>query len=295
MEGYSSQDIKQFLSQLSTDKKALYSKGQSSPLVSIITPSLNQGQFLERTILSVKNQDYPLIEHIVVDGGSSDNTLDVLRKYRGDLAWLSEPDNGQSDAINKGLGMAKGDILAYLNSDDIYLSGAIRRVVEFFKQSSKTDMVYGNYLMIDQDENVLRKCRLFEICFADLLKRNIIGQPAVFFRRRILEEVGPLDVSLRYSMDFDLWLRIASVGTIRHMNQYLSCFRIHPKSKSVKDRVRFSKEAYFKVRTKYVSDKWSLYLPYTITVARFSMKSLLSFLAGDARLERFLGILKQRL
>jgi len=295
MEGHSSQDIKQFLSQSSPDKKALYSKGHPLPLVSIITPSLNQGQFLERTILSVRNQDYPLIEHIVVDGGSSDNTLDILRKYHGDLTWVSEPDSGQSDAINKGLGMAKGDILAYLNSDDIYLRGAIRRVVEFFGESSKTDMIYGNYLMIDQDENVLRKCRLFEICFADLLKRNIIGQPAVFFRRRILEEVGPLDVSLRYSMDFDLWLRIASAGTIRHMNQFLSCFRIHPKSKSVRNRVRFSKEAYFKVRTKYVSDKWSLYLPYSITVARFSMKSLFSFLAGDARLERLLGILKQRL
>jgi glycosyltransferase involved in cell wall biosynthesis len=295
MEGYLSQDIKQFLSQLSPDKKPLYSKGQSSPLVSIITPSFNQGQFLERTILSVKNQDYPLIEHIVVDGGSSDNTLDVLRKYHRDLTWVSEPDNGQSDAINKGFGMSKGDILAYLNADDIYLSGAIRSVVDFFSTSIQTDMIYGNYLMIDQHENVLRKCRLFDICFADLLKRNIIGQPAVFFRRRILEKVGPLDVSLRYSMDFDLWLRIASLGTIRHMNQYLSCFRIHPKSKSAKDRVKFSKEAYFKIRTKYVSNKWSLYLPYSITAARFSMKSLLSFLIGDARLERFLGILEQRL
>lgn len=295
MEDYTSKEIKEFLLKRSSLKKAPYSKGRSSPLVSIITPSFNQGHFLERTILSIKNQDYPLIEHIVVDGRSSDNTMDVLRKYHRDLIWVSEPDNGQSDAINKGFGMSQGDILAYLNADDIYVSGAIRRVVDFFSTSSQADMIYGNYLIIDQDENVLRKCRLFDICFADLLKRNIIGQPAVFFRRRILEKVGPLDVSLRYSMDFDLWLRIASVGTLRHMNQYLSCFRIHSKSKSAKDRLKFSREAYFKVRTKYVSDKWSLYLPYSITVARFSMKSLLSSLVGDARLERFLGILKEKL
>jgi len=292
MEGYSSQDIKQFLSQLSPDKKTLYGKGQSLPLVSIITPSLNQGQFLERTILSIKNQDYPLIEHVVVDGGSSDNTLNVLRKYHRDLKWISEPDNGQSDAINKGLRMSRGDILAYLNSDDIYLSGAIRRVVDFFSTSSQTDMVYGNYFIIDQHENVVRKCRLFDISFANLLKRNIIGQPAVFFRRRILEKVGALDVSLRYSMDFDLWLRIASQGTIKHMDDYVSCFRIHPKSKRIKERFKFAKEDYFAVRAKYVSDKRSLCFPYFLASTRVIFRNLLSFFLGDVRLERLLGILK---
>ncbi len=267
-------------------------KGQSWPLVSIVTPSFNQGKFLEKTILSVRNQDYPFIEHIIVDGGSSDETLNILRKYQRDVKWVSEPDEGQSDAINKGFRMSRGDILAYLNSDDIYLTGAIRCVVDVFRETRATDMIYGDYLIIDEDEKVLRKCRLFDISFADLLKRNVIGQPAVFFRRRILEKVGPLDVKLRYAMDFDLWLRIASMGTIKHMSDYLSCFRIHPGSKTVKERLKFSKEAYFQVITKHVSDKKSLYFPYVVSVIRLVFRNLLSLVVGDARLERFLGVLR---
>ena len=131
----------------------------TQPKVSIITPSYNQGQFIEETILSAKNQDYPNIEHIVIDGNSTDSTLDILHKYDNDIIWISEPDRGQSDALNKGFRIATGEIIGWLNSDDIYLPGAVKKAVDALMNNPKFDIVYGDYLIIDENSKVLLKKR----------------------------------------------------------------------------------------------------------------------------------------
>lgn len=177
-------------------------------LVSIVTPSLNQAAFIEKTILSVLNQDYPNIEHIVMDGGSTDGTLDILQKYSDNLIWVSEPDKGQSDAINKGFQRARGEILAWLNCDDTYTPGAVRIAVQYLMEHPDIAMVYGGSNYVDDNGKLLRRGRT--VAF-DLNRpcESIISQPAAFFRKAAFEEVGWLDVDLHYRMDLDLWVRMA--------------------------------------------------------------------------------------
>ena len=181
------------------------------PKISIVTPSLNQGQFIERTILSVFNQDYPNIEYIVMDGGSTDNTLEILKKYENRLVWKSEPDNGQSDAINKGFRMVTGEIIGWLNSDDTYEPGAFKTVVHFFTDHPDVDLLYGDCNIIDRHDKIIGIFEGGEFAYKkNLLNLNCtIPQPATFFRRNIFNDVGYLDTSFHFSMDFEYWLRIA--------------------------------------------------------------------------------------
>ena len=153
----------------------------TNPLVSIVTPSYNKGSFVEETILSIKNQTYPHIEHIVMDGGSTDGTLDIMRKYSDSITWISEPDKGQSDAINKGWRMAKGEILAYLNADDTYMPWAVETAMKFLEQNPDLDMVYGDCNIINEQGTVIDRYPSTEF---DLIKlassQNMIPQPTVF-------------------------------------------------------------------------------------------------------------------
>ena len=201
--------------------------------VSIVTPSLNQGQFIEATILSVCNQDYPHIEHLVMDGGSTDGTLDILRQYEDAVFWISEPDEGQSDAINKGLRRAHGDILAYLNADDTYTPGAVATAVGCFEANPDVDMVYGDCNIIDEHSRVVEVIRTKDFDLADLLRTNPIPQPTVFFRRRVLDAVGFFDAHLHYAMDYDYWVRVARQHRIRRIPEVLANFRMYRESKSV--------------------------------------------------------------
>ncbi|MHA1381529.1 MAG: glycosyltransferase family 2 protein [Candidatus Helarchaeota archaeon] len=208
--------------------------------VSIITPSYNQGQFIERTILSVLEQDYPNIEYIVIDGGSTDNTLEILKKYENRLIWKSEPDKGQSDAVNKGFRMATGEIIGWLNSDDVYRPGAIRIVVEYFLEHPEVDMVYGECDYIDEFD----KSKNFYHTENFNLKRyinakDIIPQQSSFYRKRILDKVGLLDINLNYAMDFDLFIRIGKNGIIKRIPFHLASFRSYVGQKS-----RFNEEVY---------------------------------------------------
>ena len=159
----------------------------TSPLVSIVTPSFNQGRFLKRTIASVLLQDYPLIEYCVIDGGSRDDSIDILRTYGERFYWHSQPDNGQSDAINQGMRRSRGDILAYLNSDDVLKPGAISAVVKHFANHPEWDLIYGNAQNINADDSVINDYPAEPYSFDKLLQTCCICQPATFWRRR---EVG---------------------------------------------------------------------------------------------------------
>lgn len=187
--------------------------GSPWPRVSIVTPSYNQGQFIEETIRSVLLQGYSNLEYIVIDGGSTDGSVEIIRRYAERLAyWVSEPDRGQSDAINKGFFRASGKILAWLNSDDLYLPGAITRAVEYLEEHPRAGIVYGAYKVIEGDGCAVEDCSVPpEYSFATLLRYHF-PQPTMFFRREVIERVGPLQVDLQYSMDWDLMLRAAMNG-----------------------------------------------------------------------------------
>ncbi|MFC1917413.1 glycosyltransferase family 2 protein [Chloroflexota bacterium] len=214
-----------------------------SPLVSVITPSYNTGRFIEETILSIKNQTYPHIEHIIMDGGSTDETLDIIRKYEGtyDMRWVSEPDKGQSDAINKGWRMAKGGILCWLNSDDSYLPDAVTTAVKYLEEHQDAVMVYGECNIIDECSTVTGRCQAKPFSFRKMLCRgNVVPQPASFWRRVVLERVGELDTGLHYVMDFDYWLRIALEYQIAYVPKYLANFRHCPGTKSISQSAKFA-------------------------------------------------------
>jgi glycosyltransferase involved in cell wall biosynthesis len=160
------------------------------PLVSIVTPSYNKGTFIERTVLSVKNQTYPRVEHIVIDGGSTDGTLDILRKYSDSCLCISEPDKGQSDAINKGWRMARGDILGWLNADDTYMPWAVETAVKLLSENPDVAMVYGRCNIIDEHDKVTGEHFATEFDLADMLCYRVgVPQQAAFFRKRVLDEV----------------------------------------------------------------------------------------------------------
>ncbi len=229
---------------------------QELPLVSIVTPSLNKGQFIEETILSIKNQTYPNIEHIIVDGGSTDNTLDIIKKYDGsyNMLWLSEPDEGQSDAINKGWKMSTGEIIAYLNSDDTYMPWAVETVVEFMAGHPDIAMVYGDCNYVDEHGEVIRQSPASEYYWEDMVcGKNVIAQPSVFFRKEVLDKVGYLDTTLHYAMDLDLWVRIGSKLEIRQVPRLLANFRLCPGTKSVAQSYRFGTD-HLRIMEKLFSD-----------------------------------------
>jgi glycosyltransferase involved in cell wall biosynthesis len=197
------------------------------PLVSIVTPSLNQGRFIEDTIRSVVGQDYPRIEYLVVDGGSSDGTLAILGQFDGALRWISEPDHGQGAAINKGFRLASGEILGWLNSDDTYEARAISAAVEHLRSHPADAMVYGDATHVDASGQEIGPCSFVGPADLERLihESDYIVQPAAFFRRSAFEAVGGLDESLNWGMDYDLWLKIARRFPICYIPRKLARYR----------------------------------------------------------------------
>jgi glycosyltransferase involved in cell wall biosynthesis len=204
------------------------------PKVSIVTPSYNQAEFLEKTILSVVNQDYPDIEYIIIDGGSTDGSQEIIKKYSDKIAsWVSEKDNGQSDAINKGFKKCTGDIVAWINSDDLYTAGAVASVVKYFTEHPDVDMVHGNIDFIDGGGKFLSNVKTRDFTLPQLIITNRISQPSVFFKRKIFDEIGYLDEWYHYIMDYDFWIRVAIKFNIRHIGTTVAQFRLHGQSKTV--------------------------------------------------------------
>ena len=214
-------------------------------LVSIITPSYNQASYLEQTIQSVLGQDYPRIEYIVVDGASTDDSFEIIKKYNDRLAfWISEKDSGQAEAINKGFARAKGEILAWLNSDDYYLPDTISAVVKCFEENPDVVMVYGDMLAVDGDGQTINVLKYKQLSLEDLLCFQIIGQPSVFFRRSALEKTGLLDTSFHFMLDHHLWIRLAQQGRILYVPQVWSAARYHAEAKNRARAAEFGREAF---------------------------------------------------
>ncbi len=204
------------------------------PLVSIITPSYNQARYLEATMQSVLQQDYPALEYIVVDGGSSDGSLEIIQKYSPRLTWwISEPDQGQADAINKGFQKATGQILAWLNSDDLYLPGAVSQAVSQLEQDPGLGLVFGNALSADADGYLLNQLLFDDWGLEDLLQFKIICQPAVFMRREALQKVDYLDPEYHFFLDHQLWIRLAMKNRIRHIPAFWAVSRYHLEAKNI--------------------------------------------------------------
>ena len=215
------------------------------PLVSIITPSYNQAAYLEHTLISVLEQDYPSLEHIVIDGASGDGSVEIIQKYADKLAyWVSEKDSGQAEAINKGLSQTTGEIIAWLNSDDYYLPGAVSAAVQAFEDHPDAVLVYGNMLAIDGHGQIINQLNYRQLSIEDLLCFQIIGQPAVFFRREALEKAGDLDPTYHFLLDHHLWLRIALHGHILHADQTWAAARYHPEAKNRAKAAEFGREAF---------------------------------------------------
>ena len=223
------------------------------PLVSIITPSFNQARYIEATIRSVLSQDYPNIEYIIVDGGSTDETVAIIKKYtlesdsllsvqkqasaiqsRSIAWWVSEKDKGQTDAINKGFARAKGQILAWLNSDDTYEPGAISAAVKYLQEHPEVGMVYGDCNYINEDGRVIGKFGSAQTDYR-LLRQGYahIPQQTMFFRADLWKQVGPLDPSFYFAMDYDLWTRLAARTVLQYVPQLWANFRLHTSGKTI--------------------------------------------------------------
>ncbi len=214
-------------------------------LVSIVIPSFNQVSYLETTLLSVLGQDCPRVETIVMDGGSTDGSVDVIRSYEKRLAyWVSEKDAGQADAINKGMARARGEIVAWLNSDDYYLPGAVRAALRAFERNPDALLVYGNMLAVDERGQTINSFRFKQLTLEDLLSFQIIGQPAVFMRRAAFERAGGLDLSYHFLLDHHLWIRIAAQGRILHVPQTWAAARYHAEAKNRARASEFGSEAF---------------------------------------------------
>jgi len=205
------------------------------PKISIVTCSYQQAPFLERTLRSILDQDYPNLEFIVIDGGSTDGSVDIIRKYQDRFAfWVSEKDNGQSSAINRGLKLATGDIVGWINSDDTYAPRSLARIGEYYAAHPDVDLLYGHTCVIDDHDKVIRRLLAVPTTAYEIshYNRNLFSQPGTTWRRKLHERLGYLDESLHFVMDSDWWMRAAQSANIRFTPQHLGNLRTYATTKS---------------------------------------------------------------
>jgi glycosyltransferase involved in cell wall biosynthesis len=242
--------------------------------ISIVTPSYNQDDYIERTLNSVLSQETDFrVELIVMDGGSTDGTPGILNKYNGKIQWVSERDKGQCDALNKGIKRSSGDIIGYLNSDDLYLPGALQKVGEYFTSRPDCSWLYGRCRIIDEEDREIRKWMTLyknlvskRFIYPLLLIENFISQPAVFFRRSAIEKAGMFKLDLPLAMDYDLWIRLAKSGMPGVLEDYLACFRVHKQAKSA----QYSKQQFleqYRIHQLHDQRKLLLFL-HRVNIAR---------------------------
>jgi len=227
----------------------------SSPRVSVVVPSYNHARFLRSTIDSVLSQDYGTLELIVIDGGSHDGSLEILKSYGDRLRFVSERDRGQADAINRGFARATGDILCWLNSDDMFMPGIIPRMVRAFRDHPQADFVYGRGWNIDESGRLIDEAGVLTFDLWKLIhQRNFIQQPSCFFRRSLIERVGPIDESLHYVMDWDLWIRFAAYRGL-YVDEFWSYNRVHGANKTQSGQFRRWAEIRRMIR-RYTDSPW---------------------------------------
>jgi len=274
MKKFTSQEIREFVSKPLFDEKIILNKDPSWPKISIVTPSYNQAEFLERTILSVLNQNYPNLEYIIIDGGSTDGSVDIIKKYEKYLTyWVSEPDKGQSDAINKGFKMATGEIYAYLNSDDLYLPNTLNKIASIFERYRDSQIIYGHSYVIDENDNIFN----LSVALPFSLKKLIfdlftIPQQSSFWRKEVYMKVGGFNTDNKTCMDHEFYAYAGKLGfKFKAVDEILACFRIHStsitgsgrlKSQYLDDLKRIRKELYGKeiseVRYKIINTYYRL-------------------------------------
>jgi glycosyltransferase involved in cell wall biosynthesis len=209
-------------------------KKSDLPKISIVTPSYNQGKFLRETIESILNQDYPNLEYFIIDGGSTDNSVEIIREYEDRITWwVSEKDNGQSDALNKGFSRAQSHFLTWVNSDDLLLPGALRKVGEFIIQNPQVRWISGNSIWIDAEGRIIRFANL-PGCnrFLASMGLLVIGGPSTLFSNGLYRKAGKFKENLFFTMDCDMWWRFYKSGVcFKHIPEYLMAYRLHEGSK----------------------------------------------------------------
>ncbi len=213
------------------DKRA---NGEEWPTISVIIPSFNQGRFIEETIRSILLQGYPRIEIIIIDGGSKDETVDIIKKYERWISyWVSEPDKGQSDALNKGISRATGEYIGWQNSDDIYLPNAFSTLIMPLIDSSKYQLAFGNLVIIDEHGNFIREQRFTKFSTICLMFEgwNISNQSAIW-RKSLQDRIGLFNNKYNYEMDLDFFLRAAMFGDFKFIHKQIGCLRVHPQAKT---------------------------------------------------------------
>ncbi len=217
---------------------------KNEPLVTIVSPSYNQAGFLEKTILSVLEQDYPNLEYLVVDGGSTDGSVELIKKYADRISWwVSEKDNGQADGINKGLQRASGEIIAWLNSDDFYLPGAISNAVQALQSNPGVGFVYGDLQVVNEAGEITNLLTYGDWGLKGLMEFRIIGQPSVFMRRQVLEKTGYLDPDFHFLLDHQLWIRLAMNAGMKYIPKLWAGEHYHAASKNLAHAAEFGAEA----------------------------------------------------
>lgn len=244
----------------------------NEPLVSIVSPSYQQADYIADLLRSVRVQSYPRIEHIVRDGGSTDATVKILKAAHA--RWVSEPDEGQTDALNKGLAETTGEIIGWVNSDDYLYPTAVERAVDALRKTG-ADAVYGRCLLVDGRGKDIGFYRTEPFSYARLLTRNIIAQPALFFRRRVYERFGPLDETLAFAMDYEYWLRCSRECSFAYVPELFAAYRIHPGAKTSKASIKHAAEAN-RLRMRYgrgIVPKWQLQIACVRTTLGGLVKS----------------------
>ena len=254
-----------------------------TPTISIVIPIYNAARFIEETIRSILTQDYPALQCIVIDGGSNDGTLDILKKYEDRIKCISEKDKGQSDAINKGLKLAEGEIVTYICADDFYEKDSLKKVADFFMNNPNHKWVYGKCRIVDENGVEIRKLITWykslwqrKYSYTKLLIMDFMAQPAVFWRRELIEEIGLLDVNAQMAMEYDYWLRIGDKYKPGFIDDYLANFRLHPVSKSSLRFVEAAGEALDMAKRQAIAKRRSFlvplqYLNYFLVVAVYSL------------------------
>jgi glycosyltransferase involved in cell wall biosynthesis len=252
------------------------------PKISIVTPSYNQRAFIERTIRSVLNQNYPNLEYIIIDGGSTDGSVEIIKKYSDKLAyWVSEKDQGQAHAINKGFRQATGDIVGWLNSDDEYFDWALETVAKTFIANKDVDFFFGNRLTVDENGRILRDDRHTRFSFSALvLYGMIVSQPATFWKRELFEKYGYLDESQCFCMDYEFFCRVGAHIKAKHIRKHLARFRRHSSSKSSTIR-NVALEEHSRIRKRYLEAACKGYPEKLVVLSIFIYRSFWYTIQGD--------------
>lgn len=282
MKRFTSEEIKGFVTRPLFDETIISRKDPSCPRISIVTPSYNQSEFLERTILSVLNQNYPNLEYIIIDGGSDDGSVEIIRKYEKYITyWVTEKDKGQSDAINKGFEKSTGAILAYINSDDTYNPGAFSRIAAVFAERPGADIVFGNVMHVDVCDNVIGECRFTKFNFTALIyEGGSLHQPGTFWKKDIYEKVNRINPTYRFCMDFDFFCRVAEIGKLRYVRECIANFRWHENSKSCTiDQIGLAEHE--EIARRYRASNNEIYLEYKRTICKIR-RFFKYVLQGDA-------------